>query len=329
MVDQVALEIRLQLHRCGYSPLPLIGKKPCFKNWQLRTDTSEREIQRWPWMYPAAATNTGVLTRMTPALDLDIMNEEAVLAAEGIVRLRVKHEGGLLVRVGNPPKRAIPFRTDEPFKKLTVLFEPDGDEKIEFLCDGQQFVVAGVHPDIHQPYQWLGRELWTVPREDLPTISGGEARDLVDEIVEMLCQHYGYRIKTASAPPKAHGGSTLHVSSSSASAGQAKHQVPVPLYKKMVELMQPGLGQVRARGILKPVVEARENRNKLLYYAALQFRELIRDGIITRSAVEQLLYLTSEINGYVSKRGRKQTEDTIKSGLEAVRYGRAGLEKET
>jgi hypothetical protein len=265
---------------------------------------------------------------MTPALDLDIMSEEAVLAAEDIVRWRVKHEAVLLVRVGNPPKRAIPFRTDEPFKKLTVLFE--GDEKLEFLADGQQLCVAGVHPDTGQPYRWLGRELWTVPREDLPTISGAEATAMVDEIVEMLCQHYGYLIKTSTtAPPKAAGGSTLHVSFSSASAGQAKHQVPVPLYKKMVDLMQPGIGQVRARGILKPVVEARENRNKLLYSAALQFRELIRDGIITRSAVEELLYLTSEINGYVSKRGRKQTEDTIKSGLEAVHYGREGLEKET
>jgi hypothetical protein len=326
-VDQVALEIRLALHRNGYCPLPLIGKKPCFKNWQLRTDTSEREIQRWPWMYPASATNTGVLTRMTPALDLDIMNEEAVLAAEDIVRLRRKHGVGL-VRVGNPPKRAIPFRTDEPFKKLTVLFE--GDEKIEFLCDGQQFVVAGVHPDIHQPYHWLGRELWTVPREDLPTISGAEARELVDEIVEMLCQHYGYRIKTAApraAPKPSPGGNQPHVSFSTSSAGQRNGYVPVPIYKKMIKLMEPGFGQVRARGILRPVVEARESRNWALYYAALQFRELIRDGIITRSAVEELLLMCSEMNGFVAKRGRKQTEDTIKSGLDAKIYGR--VEKET
>jgi hypothetical protein len=321
MADQAALEIRLQLHRCGYSPLPLIGKKPCFKNWQLRTETSEREIRRWPWMYPASATNTGVPTRMTPCLDLDIWNEEAVLAAEEIIRLRVKHRGAVLVRIGNPPKRAIPFQTSEPFKKLTVLF--DGDEKIEFLCDGQQFVVAGEHPDIHQPYHWLGRELWTVPREDLPSISGAEARELVGEIVEMLCRQHGYTIQRPGSAPKAHAGGTLGVSFSSDTTSQAKHHVPKPLFLKIIKLMEPGIGQVRVRGIMRPVVEARQDRNHQCYYAALQFRELINEGIVGRSAVEELLFMCMELNGYVAEkeRGKERAEATIQSGLNAERYG--------
>ena len=34
---------------------------------------------------------------------------------------------------------------------------PNGEEhKIEVLCNGQQVVVDGVHPDTHRPYTWHG-----------------------------------------------------------------------------------------------------------------------------------------------------------------------------
>jgi hypothetical protein len=332
MVDQ--LEVRLQLHRCGYSPLPLIGKAPVFKNWPQRTDTSEREIQRWEWLYPSA-TNTGVVTRTTPTLDLDIMNEEAVHAAEEMVRVKMKHRGAVLERIGNWPKRAVPFKTaDEPFRKIRVLFEGDEKEKVEFLCDGQQAAVAGIHPDTGQPYRWLGRELWQVPREDLPGIGEDEARQLVSEIVEMLCREFGYRVQKTSA------GTTHDVSSSNlqhdVSSSRAptassrdgrerwKGWVPLPVYKKITGMMEPGgLDQSRVRGILKPVAQARQNRNETCYRAALQFRELINANIISRVDVEELLFMCMEHNGYVrdKERGAEKARATIKSGLDALRYG--------
>jgi hypothetical protein len=321
MADQ--LEVRLQLHRCGYSPLPLVGKTPVFKNWPQRTDTSEREIERWEWLYPGA-TNTGVVTRTTPTLDLDIMNEEAVHAAEEMVRLKMKHRGAVLVRIGNWPKRAIPFKTaDEPFRKLRVLF--DGDEKVEFLCDGQQAAVAGIHPDTGRPYRWLDRELWQVPREDLPGIGEDEAREVVSEIVGMLCQEFGYRIQQTSKAPidVSSSNTTLDVSSSNYSGSGGKGWVPLPVYIKVTGLLEGGLNQMRVRGILKPVAEARQNRNEALYRAALQFRELINAGIIGRADVEELLFMCMEHNNYVrdKERGEERAKATIGSGLDALRYG--------
>ena len=56
--------------------------------------------------------------------------------------------GKILIRIGNAPKRAIPFQTAKPFKKIAVdLVAPNGDtsQKIELMCDGQQVVVDG-HP---------------------------------------------------------------------------------------------------------------------------------------------------------------------------------------
>src|SRR6516225_4779145 len=199
------LELRLHLHRNGYCPLPLIGKAPVLKNWQQKTDTNESEIELWSSIYPGA-TNTGTLTRMMPTLDLDILNEEAARDAEQIVRSHHEEHGLVLVRIGRPPKRAIPFRTDEPFKKIQVgLIAPNGsEEKVEFLCDGQQVAVAGLHPDINQPYRWHGGELWQTAREDLPYIREAEARALVDEIADLLCRDFGYR--RAAERPKARQG---------------------------------------------------------------------------------------------------------------------------
>src|SRR6516165_9993342 len=196
-------ELRVHLHRNGYAPLPLSGKAPVLQNWQQKTETNAQEIELWSSIYPGA-TNTGALTRLMPTLDLDILNEEAVRAAEEIVRSHHEEHGLVLVRIGRPPKRAIPFRTDEPFKKIQVgLIAPNGaEEKIEFLGDGQQVAVAGLHPDTNQPYRWHGGELWQTPRDELPYIREAEARALIDKIVEMLCREFGYRRAAARPKPR-------------------------------------------------------------------------------------------------------------------------------
>jgi hypothetical protein len=196
-------DIRLQLHRNGYAPLPLIGKAPVLKNWQQKTETNPQEIALWSSMFPDA-DNTGALTPLQPTLDIDICNEEAARGAEEIVRAHHEAHGLVLVRIGKPPKRAIPFRTNEPFKKIQVgLIAPNGsEEKIEFLGDGQQVAVAGLHPDTKQPYRWHGGELWQTPRDELPYIREAEARALIDKIVEMLCREFGYRRAAARPKPR-------------------------------------------------------------------------------------------------------------------------------
>src|SRR5262249_50153874 len=130
---------------------------------------AREEIVLWDsmWQY---ARNTGVIAKRTPGLDIDIKIEDAAEAVEALAREHFEERGLVLVRFGQPPKRLIPLRTDEPFGKLARLFKaPDGSEqKIEILCDGQQWVAAGVHPDTKQPYRWYGGELADTPREELP-----------------------------------------------------------------------------------------------------------------------------------------------------------------
>jgi hypothetical protein len=195
-------DVRLRLLRAGFSPIPVHGKEPPLPKW-TQIETNPGEIRLWTKTLPHAV-NTGILTRRAPAFDIDIRNPEAAEAVEQLVRERFEGEG-ILVRFGERPKRAIPFRTDKPFKKLSRTFElPPGDPKakpdqLEFPCEGQQLVVHGIHPDTKQPYAWYGGEPGEVKYDELPLIDEAGARRLVDEATALLVDKYGYVLDTKSA----------------------------------------------------------------------------------------------------------------------------------
>ena len=147
------LTVRQALVDRGYVPIPVIGKAPPFAKWQKIENVSRAMLEGWGRNWPRA-NNTGILTRHTPTLDADILNEPAAIAVEDLVRERFKDRGCILPRIGLAPKRAVPFRTVDPFAKITAnLIAADGStgEKIEFMCDGQQVVVAGIHPGTGKP----------------------------------------------------------------------------------------------------------------------------------------------------------------------------------
>ena len=204
-------ERRLQLLRMGYDPIPCNGKRPVMEDWSSRDKTNPGEIGMWssPGGFPFAQ-NTGIRTKFTPPIDIDIPIPEAADAAEQLVRDRFGEDGtAILVRFGRSPKRAITFRTETPFPKFTALLlapnEPDGqrpDQRIEMLCDGQQIVVDGIHPDTKQHYGWQGgRSVGDIKREALPEISEAEARALVADIADLLVKEHGYRLVNAKGEP--------------------------------------------------------------------------------------------------------------------------------
>ena len=185
-------EQRLRLRACGYLPIPLFGKTPAPKEWQKITAVSPEMIAMWGKSWPTA-TNTGILTRLTPTLDLDLLHEPAAVAAEEFVRDAFGERGTVMSRIGKPPKRAILFRTSRPFRKITTLLRAPGggEEKIELLADGQQVVVDGIHPDTGKPYWWRSGAPWHIPRADLPYLGEDEARALVDNAVS-IAGDFGY-----------------------------------------------------------------------------------------------------------------------------------------
>jgi hypothetical protein len=202
MTDDVITR-RLALAAAGYTPVPLSGKAPVLKTWQQLENVSNEQIGMWTKTWPTA-TNTGALTKNTPTIDVDILVPDAAEAVEALARERFDERGPILVRTGRAPKRAIPLRTDTPFKKIqALLIAPNGDtdQKVELLCSGQQIVVFGIHPDTGKPYSWHGGKPGEVRHEDLPYVSEAEARAFVEDAVALLVREYGYQTQVA-APRK-------------------------------------------------------------------------------------------------------------------------------
>jgi Primase C terminal 2 (PriCT-2) len=79
------------------------------------------------------------------------------------------------------------------------------DQKIELLCDGQQLVAFGIHPDTGKPYRWIGGEPGEVRRDELPEINEAEGRQLVEDVAKLLSDKLGYtrRQQTATRPQDA------------------------------------------------------------------------------------------------------------------------------
>jgi hypothetical protein len=189
---------RLRLLANGYAPLPIEGKRPPLKDWQKKTAVTAAEIELWEKIYPYA-TNTGILTQLTPTIDIDITNPEAAEAVEALARERFEERGFVLIRTGQAPKRAILLRTDTPFKKITgTVIAPKGeaDQKIELLAAGQQLVVFGIHPKTGKPYEWFGGEPTSIRHDELPYVSEDEAKQFVADAVALLNEDFGY-----STPP--------------------------------------------------------------------------------------------------------------------------------
>jgi hypothetical protein len=186
-------DVRLRLHAAGFDPCACRGKEALMVGWNKKY-TAE-EVAAWANQYPAW-TNTGIRTSNAPAFDIDIKNEEAAEAAEELIRNLYADRGTLLTRIGEAPKRALLFRTTQPFPKIRVNFvAPNGSSHhIEMLGDGQQLVVDGVHPTTQKPYSWQGGyRPGDIAWKDLPEINGEEARSLVALVSEMLITQFGFQ----------------------------------------------------------------------------------------------------------------------------------------
>jgi hypothetical protein len=192
-MDDIAA-LRRTLRIGGYSPIPCIGKVPAIDSWNTKLTTNDAEIDLWGKLYPDARS-TGALTRFMPTVDIDILIPDAAAAVEHLVRTRNEEFGDILVRFGNSPKRAIPLRTDQPFKKMKIpLIAPDGStgQKIEILGDGQQVIVHGIHPDTKRPYGWFGRTPFETPLANLPQIQEHDAKELLADSIDLLVKEHGY-----------------------------------------------------------------------------------------------------------------------------------------
>ena len=154
-------EVRLQLHRNGYRPIPVLGahvamkgagKRPMMKGWETVCGSAdETEIARWT-KAQRNCTNTGLLCGELVGVDIDVLDRDHAHRLTGIAAEMLGMSPAS--RIGRAPKILLAFRTDAPFDKVqTSEFHMlDGTvARVEVLATGQQFVAFGIHPDTRRP----------------------------------------------------------------------------------------------------------------------------------------------------------------------------------
>ena len=199
-ITSVLRKYGAQLLENGYSilPIPAGRKGPTEPAWQ-KIEADEKLIRKWAnGNYKNG--NIGFHTKHTPAVDIDITDDEmSALMAQHTQQI----VGKTMMRVGRAPKTMLVYRTDLPFQKRKLAFiDAEGHEQaIEVLGDGQQFVGIGTHPDTKKPYRWVsGKEMTplSVPADMLPEITP-EHIDELFSVFKLEAQRRGWTLKKHSA----------------------------------------------------------------------------------------------------------------------------------
>jgi Bifunctional DNA primase/polymerase, N-terminal len=114
---------RKRLLAAGYQPIPVNGKAPPLAGWQ-DIEATNVLIDTWANEFNDA-TNTGILTRNIPAIDIDVLDPAV---ADELQQIAERMIGTSAVRIGQAPKRAMLFRADVPFDKIStpIYVSPDG-----------------------------------------------------------------------------------------------------------------------------------------------------------------------------------------------------------
>lgn len=173
-------DIAEPLLKNGYHPIPVVAgdKRPAIADWtNINYKARPELLQELRARFPRAST--GVLLGAICVLDIDVLDPETADRCRDLVTARL---GQAPCRFGKHPKAALFFRVDgAPFKKMaTKAFVINGlKAQVEILCEGQQVVVFGDHPDTKKPYHWEGESPLTVPVSGLPSISVGAAEELI------------------------------------------------------------------------------------------------------------------------------------------------------
>ena len=76
-----------------------------------------------------------------------------------------------------------------------------------------------------------------------------------------------------------------------------------------------GRPAARLTGLVRSLLEADDDRNRLLFRCAARCGEMIRDAQLERDVAESALMRACEENGYIAKHGYRHALDTIRSGF--------------
>ncbi len=291
---------RLALLAGGYVPIPLNGKRPTNTAWQSDVAPEESEIASWKTTC-GNAFNTGILTKWTPAIDIDVTHGVVANAIADRAAELIDEDAPLLVRFGKHPKRAILFRTDEPFDKIRTsdFASLDGaTHHVEILCNGQQLAAFGRHPETGNEYEWPNGAPGSIRQSELPLLTKTMAKQFVDAAADIM-RRAGWEEKKSKRP--AENGAKAPTASAIEGGYRERQYAKAALDGCAIQLANSRPG----------------GRNDALNKAAFRLGTMIARGWIPRATVEQRLYEAAVQNCSVKDDGSIAALATIKSGIEA------------
>ena len=298
-----ATATRKRLLAAGFLPLPAKGKAIPVDGW-TSLQATETDIDGWFNRYPDAP-NTGVLTRTTPAVDLDVYDQDVAEQLEALLFDMIGTR--TMVRFGQPPKRAILFRTDTPFKKIVTptFISPCGKQnRVEVLGDGQQIIVHGIHPETGKAYSWYGGEPGDISRADLPELTEAMASEFIVRAAAVM-QSAGWVIQQGAQ----------HKPRSNGHAGAA----PTGEFDAIYGDREQKFAKAALEGCAQELAAMAPNsgRNDKLNKVAFRLGTMVARNWINRDEVEARLVVVATMCQLVVDDGERACRATLASGLDA------------
>ena len=168
--------------RAGWSLLP---------DWRSHPDDVET-IEGWA-SWPGV--NVGLRACHTAPwvafLDVDVLHAAAAGEIMELLRRRLDGVGEFIWRIGQAPKFLVPVQVTEPVtRSRSTVVEIDGQRHmVEVLGQGQQAVVAGIHPKTGRAYVWPAGGLEETEPSRLPLLTPAELTELVAACSKLLLRY--------------------------------------------------------------------------------------------------------------------------------------------
>lgn len=165
-----------------------------FHAWTAYTATPE-DLPVWSrW-----GAGVGLQGRRFPAIDIDVDQTDL---ADAIEKEVLDFLGAAPIRFGNGARRLLPYAC-EGLSKQRLAFRSAHDrtvQAVEFLADGQFYVVEGTHPRTGRPYWWKAdQSAADVGADNLTPIDAQQVNELFGRL-DNLVRRFGCEVVTTAAP---------------------------------------------------------------------------------------------------------------------------------
>ena len=124
-------------------------------------------------------------------IDVDVLHVKAAAEIQLLLRHCLASKGEFLPRIGNAPKFLIAVQLTEPVGKArsAVVERDDQRHMVEVLGQGQQAVIAGIHPKTGRSYLWPEGGLEETEPARLPLLTPAELSEIISTCSKILLRY--------------------------------------------------------------------------------------------------------------------------------------------